>query len=67
MVGSWHITSCPICRSCDGRCWFLVGNDCSAPIPSCLCAAFDIGNCDLADLCCNIYIGDLDVVTIGVL
>ena len=45
----------------------LVAVVCSAATPSCLCTAFDIDNCDLADLCCSICIGDLDVFARGVL
>ena len=61
------MTSCPMCRSCNGRCWLLFAVICSAAIPSSLHAAFDIGSCDLADLCCNICIGDLDMLSSGVL
>ena len=46
---------------------FLFEDSSSTAIPSCRLAAFDIGNCDLVDLCCNICIGDLDVLAKGML
>ena len=46
---------------------FLFAVVCSAAIPSCLHAVFNIGSCDPADLYCSICMGDLDVLASGIL
>ena len=61
------MTSSPICKLYNGRCWLFLVTVCSAAIPSCLHAVFNMGNCDHMDLSCNICIGDLDVLARGVM
>ena len=59
LLASWYITSCTMCRSCEGKCSFLYTvlsfSSCN---PSCCLAALDIGRSDLVHLFCKICIDD---------
>ena len=65
---SWYIISCPMYRSCEGKCSFLwTVCSFSGCKPSWCLAALDMDRSDLAHLFCRICISDCKLPLRGVL